>query len=180
MSFRHLISKYFRTGCIMFDVRRFLYSVPFIIVSLLFSGSLNISAQVTSLDNYTGNWIENGTWVSGTAPGTSNLNDDVQIYGFVSRFSDLGFNNGNLFVYDTQVICGDLTLGNNADLAIGPNAILIDRGNYTSGNQVEVSNGGVMVPVLIKYYLLHTYKFSFQWSFGISIVLFMHDCVLPQ
>lgn len=79
MSFRHLISKYFRAGCIMFDV-----------------------------------------------------------------------------------ICSDLTLANNADLAIGPNAILIDRGNYTSGNQAEVSNGVVMVPVLIKNYLFNIQKLIFN------------------
>jgi len=162
MSLRHPMSNFFHNGCIMFDVRRFLYSVPFKIVFLLFSGSLKISAQDTFLDNYTGNWIENGTWVSGTAHGISNLNDDVHIYGFVSRFSDLGFNNGKPYVYDTQVIYSDLTLGNNDDLVIGPNAILMDRGNYTSGNQVEVSNGGVMVPVLIMNYLLHTNKFIYN------------------
>jgi hypothetical protein len=161
MSFRYPISNYFRARCIMFDDRRFLYSVPFIIVFLLFSGSLKISAQDTSLDNYTGNWIENGAWLSITAPGTNNLNDDVQIYGFVNRFGNLDFNNGNPYVYDSLVIYGDLTLGNNADLAIGPNAIPIDRSNYTSGNQIEISNGGVMVPVLIKNYLFHTYKFIF-------------------
>jgi hypothetical protein len=145
MSFRHPISNYFRAVCITFDVRPFLYSVPFIIVTLLFSASVSLSAQHTSLDNYTGNWIEDGTWESGTAPGTNNLNDNVNIYGFVSRFGDLGFNNGNLYVYDTLVIYGDLTQGNNSDLSLGPNAILIVRGDYTAGNQTNVSNGGVMV-----------------------------------
>ncbi len=141
----HLINKYFRAPYIRKDVSWLLISLKVLVGILLFSAPLSLSAQHISLDNYTGNWSGDGTWVSGTAPGTSNLNDDVRIYGFVSRFGSLDFNNGNPYVYDTLVIYGDLTLGNNADLEIGPSAILIVRGNYTSGNQVEVTNGGVMV-----------------------------------
>ena len=134
MSLMLLTIKYFCAFCMIVDVRRIILSVPVLVGFLLFSISLSLSAQHTSLDNYTGNWSEDGTWVSGTDPGTKNLNDDVQIYGFVNRFGNLDFNNDNPYVYDSMVIYGDLTLGNNADLAIGPNAILIDRSNYTSGN----------------------------------------------
>jgi hypothetical protein len=145
MIFRHPIGKYFHPCYIKVDGRRFLLLVLLLSGYLLFSASLTISAQYNSLDNYTGDWSDDGTWVLGTAPGTDNLNDDIHIYGFVSLYGDLRFVNGDLYVHDTLVIYGDLTLENNSDLSVGANAILIVRGNYTSGNQALVSNEGVII-----------------------------------
>ncbi|MCK4921812.1 MAG: hypothetical protein KAS71_12255, partial [Bacteroidales bacterium] len=102
-------------------------------------------SQETSLDNHTGNWTSNSTWVSGTAPDTTGLNIDINIYGLVNRYGDLGFNLGDLYIFDTLVIYGNLDLGNNSNLYLGSGAILIVKGDYSMWNKVDVANGGVMV-----------------------------------
>ncbi len=99
----------------------------------------------TTLDNYTGTWSNNGSWESGTSPGVTDLNENVDVYGFITRYGDLSFNNGDLHVFDTLVIYGDLTLGNNADLSLSEGAILIVHGDVYSGNQVEVASGGIII-----------------------------------
>lgn len=104
-----------------------------------------VIAQQSSLDNYTGTWTDNNTWVSGVSPGTTGINADIFIYGYVRRYGNLSFNQGDLTVNDTLVIYGNLTLGNNSSLFLSAGSILIVYGDYTSGNMVQVANGGIMV-----------------------------------
>ncbi|MBE0654569.1 MAG: HYR domain-containing protein, partial [Bacteroidales bacterium] len=102
-------------------------------------------SQESTLDNYKGTWSNNLSWVDGTSPGTTGLSVDIDIYGFISCYSGLRIVSGDLVIHDTLVIHGTLDLGNNADLYLDDNAILIVYGDYISGNQVNVGNGGFMV-----------------------------------
>ncbi|MEX2369555.1 MAG: HYR domain-containing protein, partial [Bacteroidales bacterium] len=124
------------------DIFRYDWLWPLIILIFLSTG---LSAQEYTVDNYTGTWSNNSSWVDGTNPGTTGINSDVHIYGNISSWNNLDFNQGDLFIYDTLVIYGNLTLGNNSNLTLYPGAILIVRGDYTSGNNVNVSSGGVMI-----------------------------------
>ena len=116
-----------------------------IAVVFLFSVSPFIYAQETSINNNSGNWTTNSTWVDNSAPGVTNITPNITIYGTVKRIGSLDFGNGDLNVYDTLLIFGNLTLGNNADLTIQPGGVLIVYGNYTSGNQVVAIAGGYFV-----------------------------------
>jgi len=107
--------------------------------------SLTAFSQETTYNNYSGIWSDNASWTDGSNPGVTNLNVDVEIYGFIRRDGNLSFNNGDLFVYDTLVINGDLTLGSNSNLVIGPGAILIVNGDYSSGNNVDASTDGYFI-----------------------------------
>ncbi|MEX0982162.1 MAG: hypothetical protein WD577_13360 [Bacteroidales bacterium] len=120
------------------------------VVVLLFVISLNGYAQppvdeLYTVDNNTGLWSDDATWVDGSSPGATGLNDNVNVEGYVTRFGDLDFNNGNLVVYDTLVINGNLTMGNNAELFVEAGGILIIYGDVLTGNMVEISNGGNIV-----------------------------------
>jgi hypothetical protein len=115
-----------------------LFGLAFLFPSELF-------AQDSTYNNYTGSWNDDNSWVSGTSPGTTDI-DDVIINGFIISSEGLSFRNwGDLAVNDTLIIYGDLTLSNRSTLTLGPNAILIVYGDVFSGNLVEVSSGGTIV-----------------------------------
>lgn len=137
------IPGFIQLGKIWQQIRSIL-PVSFVLLILTVSSS-QAQAQFTSIDNSSGAWTDLSTWASGSLPGVSGISDTVSLYGNVSRFGDLDFSTAPLFVYDTLIIYGNLSFGNNANLVIGPGAILIVRGDYLSGNQVEVSNSGYMV-----------------------------------
>ena len=116
------------------------------VVFILLAGLMQYSySQEFSIDNYTGLWSSDNTWVSGTAPNATGINIDINIFGFVSRYGTVEFQNGDLYVYDTLVIYGDLNFKNQSNLYLGAGSILIVYGNYTSWNKVDVENGGTMV-----------------------------------
>ena len=123
---------------------RRLYGYLVLFFLLLFV-SAELSSQQISLDNHAGTWTDNGAWVSASSPATAGINTDIEIYGMITHVGDLDFNKGDLTVHDTLVVVGNVVLGNKADLQLLDGAILIIRGDYTSGNKVRVSNGGSMV-----------------------------------
>ncbi|MCG8701920.1 MAG: hypothetical protein MI922_27950, partial [Bacteroidales bacterium] len=98
-----------------------------------------------SFDNRTGIWLDSLSWVNNKSPGTSIVDEDVTCYGHLTSYNCLSKNKGTLFVYDTLIINGDLSLGNLASLFIDTGAVLIIYGNYTSGNKIEVNNYGTFV-----------------------------------
>lgn len=122
-----------------FVVPRSLLVITFLLISsFLFS-------QEISIDNARGNWLENAAWEDGSAPDTTAIADDVAIYGFITAWHHIDFISGDLSVYDTLIIYGDLTLGTNANLNIGTGGILIVKGNLTIGSQVVTLNAGQLV-----------------------------------
>lgn len=107
--------------------------------------SLNVFSQKVSKDNYTGDWINNSTWIDNNAPNTNNILNNCIINGKVTRIGNLDFGLGDLIINDTLIIFGNLSLGNNSDLIINDNGILIVYGNYSSNNQTNVGVSGYFV-----------------------------------
>lgn len=101
--------------------------------------------QEISLNNYTGDWTDNTSWVDNSNPGDSIDGIDVEIFGYLSLTGDLSFDNGTFTVHDTLVINGNLHLLNSAILSIDTSGILFVDGDYYSENKVEVTSGGTLV-----------------------------------
>jgi len=104
-----------------------------------------VLSQESTLNNISGNWIDNSIWSDNSNPGVNNIAPNCTIYGNVRRIGDLDFGNGDLIVNDTLTIYGNLVLGNNADLTINSGGVLIVYGDYISGNQVMAIAGGYLV-----------------------------------
>lgn len=121
-----------------------LFSLRWVVVLLLLLSGFNGYSQETSLDNYTGDWSDDGSWVDGSNPGT-NVAINVTINGYITCNGDLIFDDDTLTINDTLVVLGNLDMNNFANLVIGSAGILIVRGDYTSKPQVEVGNGGRMI-----------------------------------
>jgi len=104
-----------------------------------------LSAQESTKNNYTGFWTDDSSWTDGTSPGTT-LSVSVDIYGYIQSFEDITFNNFTVLnVYDTLEVFGNLSMINKAELNIMAGAIVIVRGDYTSGNKVQAENGGYLI-----------------------------------
>jgi len=102
-------------------------------------------SQESTLDNQTDFWTSDAAWTDGSNPGTTNIPDITEIYGTITRIGDLEFNLGTLTVHDTLLVYGNITFKNNSDLSLGEDAVVIIYGDYFSGNQVNVINGGDLV-----------------------------------
>ena len=120
------------------------YRTGLLFLTLLFSFNTLLS-QYTSLDNYSGLWTENTTWVGGVAPPVTNIDANINIYGTVIRQGDLDYAKQTLHVYDTLLIYGNLVLGNLVELIVEPGGVFIVFGDYTSQNKVSVSTFGTFV-----------------------------------
>ncbi|MCK5137989.1 MAG: hypothetical protein KAR19_19545, partial [Bacteroidales bacterium] len=106
---------------------------------------LYLFSQDSTLNNTNGLWLDDAIWSDGTSPGTMLLATDVHIYGNVVSGTSIDFSGGNLFVHDTLTIYGSLTIGDTLDLTIDPGGILIVRGDFISGDTVDVWSSGQMV-----------------------------------
>jgi len=120
-------------------VKKLFYYILFLFISV------NIFSQKISKDNYTGNWDNGFSWVDGNSPGINNIISDCIINGKITRIGDLDFGLGDLFINDTLIIFGNLNLGNNSNLTINDNGILIVYGNYSSSNKTDVGLSGYFV-----------------------------------
>jgi hypothetical protein len=124
-----------------------------IVIVLLAIGSVSTAwSQTTSLDNNIGNWEDGASWQGGIAPPGDILllHLNLTINGYITRTGNInvGFSTDtrDFIVNDTLVILGDLNMAqNSARLVIGPNAVLIVIGNFTSGNNHKIINNGIFV-----------------------------------
>ncbi len=105
----------------------------------------------SSNDNYTGLWETPSTWNPVWQVPKTLINGDsipsVTIYGYITINGSLSFTGGasNLIINDTLVIKGSLSLGNNNDLTINDEGILIIWGNLTLGNQTYIITNGYLI-----------------------------------
>ncbi len=106
---------------------------------------LNVFTQDSTLNNNSGLWLDNAIWTDGTGPGTSSIASDVHVFGSVISGTDLDFSAGDLYVHDTLTIFGSLTLADTLNLTIDPGGVLIIRGDFTSGDTVDVWSSGEMI-----------------------------------
>ncbi len=106
------------------------------------------SQPYASRNNYTGAWETPASWNPiWPVPQTSLIGFDITINGYITLSSSLSFSTtaSNLIINDTLVIKGDLTLGNNNDVTVNNNGILIVRGNLTINNQTEIKSDGYLI-----------------------------------
>jgi gliding motility-associated-like protein len=121
----------------------------FLFLVVLNSGHTLFSQTYSSRNNYTGDWELPATWnTMWNHPQTTLTGNNIIINGYITANGNLTFSGSasKLIINDTLVIKGDLTLGNNNDLTINDNGILIIRGAFTTGNQsVIIANGYLVV-----------------------------------
>lgn len=124
-------------------------AITLICLSFLISSGI---AQVSTNDNYYGNWIDPSSWVSEAqpAPLTTNIDDGIVIYGYITREGNLSFANvgqaNDLLINDTLVIKGDLSFANSAaNLIIPSGGLLIVFNDFSATNKIEIQNGGLLI-----------------------------------
>jgi gliding motility-associated-like protein len=105
-------------------------------------------SQQSGRNNYTGPWEKPESWNPTWSAPLSLINGyDITINGYISLNSSLTFSgtSGNLIINDTLLIKGNLTLGNNNNLSIGDNGILIVRGNLIINNETDMTANGYFI-----------------------------------
>lgn len=127
------------------QIRRFF----FLSLIVLNSGQILFSQTYSSRNNYTGDWELPGTWsTTWNTPQTNLTGTNITINGYITANGNLTFSGSasKLIINDTLVVKGDLSLGDNNDLTINDNGILIVKGALTFGNQsVIIANGYLIV-----------------------------------
>lgn len=116
------------------------------IMLFLFATSIcSLSAQIQSLNNYSGNWTDSSSWTNNEYPGIAINGDDITVYGEMLSSKCLEFNRAELTVVDTLVIHGNLLLKNTCSLTINTGGVLIVLGDYATNNKVDVLNNGLVL-----------------------------------
>ena len=127
-----------------------------VVVVLLMSGVLSIAfSQRTSLNNYTGIWENNASWVGGVAPPVANPANitithlNLTINGYITRTGNINMPGAtaarDFIINDTLVVIGNMSFPNDAaELVIGPNGLLIVIGSMSFGNNTRVTNNGII------------------------------------
>lgn len=119
-----------------------------ILLAFFFIFINNTYSQKTSKDNYIGNWENSNSWVGGWPnPQTINISQNIFIYGQITRNGNLSFggSQGDLIIYDTLIINGDLEMGNNNNIIVNDGGVLIITGNLTIANKVDIAANSYIV-----------------------------------
>lgn len=101
-----------------------------------------------SRDNYTGDWESPSSWDPvWENPETSYSGFKVTINGYITVNGPLELFGSptEIIVNDTLVVKGDLILGNNSNLKINNNAIVIIWGNMYFHNNTEMEENGYLI-----------------------------------
>ncbi len=127
-------------------IRRTLTTVY--IIHLLTGTSTLFSQSVSSLDNYTGNWEDPFSWYPAWDSVSTIITDtDIIVNGFITVNGNLNFYGSatSLVINDTLVVGGDLVLGNNNNVIINDNGVLIVRDSLKISNQTEITANGYLI-----------------------------------
>jgi gliding motility-associated-like protein len=112
------------------------------------SGQAVYSQPYASWNNYTGAWETPASWNPTWAVPQTNISGyDITINGYITLNGSLTFSTSasNLIINDTLVIKGNLSLGNNNDVVVNDDGILIIRGNLTINNQTNIQSDGYFI-----------------------------------
>ncbi|HEX2396419.1 MAG TPA: gliding motility-associated C-terminal domain-containing protein [Bacteroidales bacterium] len=118
------------------------------ILLLFITGTVVLSQSVTTRDNYSGSWESPDSWIpSWNAPEDTLWGTNAIIYGTITANSSLFFTGTEcgLYVRDTLIINGNLHIGNNCDLRIYEDGILIVRGDVVNYNNSGILNSGYLI-----------------------------------
>ncbi|MEQ8687780.1 MAG: T9SS type A sorting domain-containing protein [Imperialibacter sp.] len=125
--------------------------IVFTLVIAALSNLIAVGQTYSTKNNYTGNWSAASSWVSGSQPDplTTNIDDNINVYGYVSVSGSLSFTNVNegkdFYIYDTLVVFGNLTFANKAhNFYVQPGAVLVVFGDFSATNKITVANGGTI------------------------------------
>lgn len=116
-------------------------------VAALLLISFTARGQETSRNNYTGLWTTNGSWSDNSAPAATSISQNITINGYITYTGNIDFDGagGDLIVNDTLYINGSLTLGNNNNITVNDNGVLIITGNLTLDNNVDIAANAYIV-----------------------------------
>ncbi len=107
------------------------------------------AADFTSKNNFEGLWSTGTSWVGGVAPPSSNVDSNIEIFGFITLVGDLNYQatggGKTLTISDTLVIDGNVTMNNKANITVNSGGLLIITGNFTAENKIVIGNGGMIV-----------------------------------
>lgn len=123
-----------------------------ILVIFLVFNSWAVRAQFETKNNYTGTWNDVASWSAGQPnPLTTNIDDEANIYGYITRegslsFANIGNNADEIIIYDTLVVEGNMTFETNSiSLKVETGGLLVIFGDFVANNKVDLENGGTMV-----------------------------------
>ncbi len=119
------------------------------------------TGQETSLNNYTGDWGNNSSWVGGWTDGTPaflslpesagdiTIQGNIQV-GDATTSQNLTFaannNTRDFTVNDTLIVYGDVDFANKSmNLVLGNSAVLIILGDLDMNNKIDIASGGTLV-----------------------------------
>ncbi len=116
---------------------------PVFILLICVSHYLNGFSQFqVSANNYTGNWENPTSWEPiWNTPLTDNIFNNFTIHGYITCNSSLSItsDDNTLYIQDTLVIAGDLTLGDYNNLTINSPGILVVLGDLIIGENSNVT-----------------------------------------
>ena len=126
------------------QIKRIIYLSCFLF--LTFTGVF--SQDYSSLNNYTCDWETPSSWnPAWPVPQTIISGYNMTINGYIILNGSLSFTGSAdiLTINDTLVVRGNLLLGNNNDIIINDNGILIIQGSFTMNNQTLVTANGYLI-----------------------------------
>ncbi len=106
------------------------------------------SQNYSSVNDYTGDWESPSSWnPAWPVPQTTISGNDITINGYITINDSLSFTGTGsvLTINDTLVVKGNLFLGNNNDIVINNNGILIVQGNISMNNQSIITANGYLI-----------------------------------
>lgn len=134
------------------EIKHYLLKIPlyFLLFLLLFGAKQPLLCQgYTSSKNYTGFWETPETWTpTWTSPRTIKISQNITIQGYIKTAGDLSFDKGKLTVLDTLIIAGYLKIGEDTQIILKENAILIVLGSVIVADddgKIKVGAGAYFV-----------------------------------
>ena len=128
--------------------------IPAIFLCLLSSVVVNGQIDYDSNDNYSGNWLDDNSWIdvanwapqNPSHPTNSNASS-IDVFGYITRQGDLTVNNANpvMTIHDTLIVSGNIILGSGASMNVPANGLLIVTGNLRTQGSFNLGNSGRVV-----------------------------------
>ncbi len=122
----------------------------FLILGLFCLPIIGVLAQTSyqqTYNNYTGSWESSSSWNPTWTPQTTISGVGITIYGYISAYESISFTgaSANLYVNDTLVIYGNLTIDTTTTLDINSHGIIIVWGNLYINNNATIYDNDYLI-----------------------------------